>query len=608
MQRIDSIFLELFHMGVSAIWLILAVCMLRLVLKKAPKNMICLLWALAAIRLICPFSFESAWSLIPTHREIITHELIYAQEPVVETGIPAVDAVLAPTVTGSLTPQGGDSVNPIQVYIFLAEMLWIAGMAVMLLYAGISRWVLGRRIRLSVPDREAGVRLCDAIDTPFILGMLRPRIYLPSAMEEEHRRYVLAHERAHIRRGDPVWKLLGFGLLTLHWYNPFCWLAYILFSRDLELACDEKVIRSGTVEYKKEYSRALLTCSVPSHKKVFCPLAFGEVGVKARIENVLRYKKPARWLIVAAIAALAIVMVCFMTDRQPLPDEEMIFGTYYEAYQNVYSSPPLTESDHEIQYLPMFDIRADHGFARKHELHEGAVWEETGYFEEYQLTKDNFDVLFREEKKNENGPWSWPEDEGWFRRNNYKAWRVVGEDVFYLLLLQKDGSVLLAEGYYDAEGETDPYSDDSAVRWMVLLRELALSTIPTENKAGTPYQWTNNITSEQVEWVSVTVWDENAAHHQVAQSDIEQLTSILRKLTPDQVFESDLRKQHTVSVMVYCYGREYLLQYVGDGVVHMAFDSATAEMYEDKRWAIEDEKLGEWMEQWNQEEKIKSVE
>ena len=202
MLTADALFLNVFHMSLSASWLILAVCLLRLLLKKAPKSIRCLLWGLVALRLLCPFSIESAYSLIPTRSKIITDELLYAEDPRIETGVAMVDKAIAPVVENSLTPQPGASVNPIQVWLFAAEVLWGIGIGVMLLYAVGSRYLLGRRVAVSVPDEEERVRLCDEIDTPFILGMIRPHIYLPSSLGEEEKKYVLAHERAHIQRKD----------------------------------------------------------------------------------------------------------------------------------------------------------------------------------------------------------------------------------------------------------------------------------------------------------------------------------------------------------------------------------------------------------------------
>ena len=609
----EALFLKIAHLSLAASWLILAVCLLRLLLHKAPRSMICLLWALVAVRLLCPITVESALSLVPTKAEIITEEVLYDPQPTIETGIGIVDQTIAPSVSESLTPHPGASVNPIQIYTIMAAQVWLVGMAVMVLYAVVSYLRLRRRVAVSMPlDGEAGVWLCDSVATPFILGLLRPKIYLPSVMEEGHRRYVLAHERAHLQRGDHLWKQIGFAALTIHWFNPLCWLAYSLLCKDIELACDEKVIRSGTPDYKKHYSEALLACSLPVRHRVFCPLAFGEVGVKERIRAVMSYKKPAFWLIVLAALALIASIVFFMTDPMDLPDETSLFAMNgeptkeYHPFRTVYASPPLTESDYEAQYLPKIRLEEDPIVEGElcilyEDIIEGDKWwQATDILYPLELTKQNFDQNFREEKRNENGPWSWPEDEADIRRDNYKAWVTYYGKDYYQLLLQRDGSVFLLKGYTEDYGSL---SANAYVKWMALYD-------PTGDpfaKAATPYQWTNNITAEQVEWVSVTVWGEEAVHHQPAEADVEQLTAILRQMTPDQVYEDDLRKQHTVSAMVYCDGREYLLQYLGDSIVQMTFDSKTAALYGDKRWFIEDEVLGQWMEQWMTDHEITSA-
>ncbi|MBR5285048.1 MAG: M56 family metallopeptidase, partial [Clostridia bacterium] len=463
--------------------------------------------------------------------------------------------------------------------------LWGIGIGVMLLYAVGSRYLLGRRVAVSVPDEEERVRLCDEIDTPFILGMIRPHIYLPSSLGEEEKKYVLAHERAHIQRKDHIWKLIGFSALTLHWFNPFCWLAYVLFCRDIELACDEKVIRSGTAEYKKAYSNALLVCSLPREKKIFCPLAFGEVGVKDRIRAVLRYKKPAKWMIAVAVLATLAIIVFFMTDQKVLPDADKIFNKTYDPFQNIYASPPLVESDYEVQYLSEITVTEDGWLVMGED-------ETFGTLQEWELTKDNFDVLFREQKKNENGPWSWPEDEASIRRQNYKAWRVVKDDNFYIVLLQMDGSVLLCHGYYDAEGEIDLYSDDSSVRWMVLLN-------PIDNpfaKADSPFQWANNIMPDDIDWISVHDWS-NDLYYEADKVQIEVLAKCLRSLPVNAIYEGKYI-DHEVSAMVMCSGREYLLQYA-DGLTRIIFGEGSDTLYPDKIWVIEDENLSQWMEQWH---------
>ncbi|MDO4581860.1 MAG: M56 family metallopeptidase, partial [Bacillota bacterium] len=308
----DAVFLKILNMGITASWLILAVIILRLALKKAPKAIICVLWTIVAIRLICPFSFESAFSLIPS-TETVSQDMLYSQTPGITSGIPAINSVVNPLITGSLAPEAGASVNPLQIWTIIASCIWLVGIAVMLGYAIVSYLRIKKKVREGTPLRD-NIWLCDHIDTPFILGVLRPRIYLPSAMGDAQSDYVVAHENAHLKRHDHWWKPLGFFLLAIYWFNPLCWLAYALLCRDIEAACDEKVVKDWAAHDKKAYSEALLKCSVPHKLISACPLAFGEVGVKQRVKNVLNYKKLAFWVIVTAVAACLVVAVCFLTD------------------------------------------------------------------------------------------------------------------------------------------------------------------------------------------------------------------------------------------------------------------------------------------------------
>lgn len=317
----EALFLKLLNMSISASWLVLAVVVLRFALKKAPKSVRCVLWGLVGIRLVWPFSFESVLSLIPS-RETVPPEIVYARQPAIDSGVAVIDRVVNPVITSSFAPSGEiTSVNPIQIWLFLGAVIWIVGMAAMVIYALVSYLRLCRKVSASVNARE-NIWICDYIDTPFILGILKPRIYLPSAMKPESIVHVLAHERAHLKRHDHWWKPLGFLLLTVHWFNPVMWAAYILLCRDIELACDERVIQELNPEKKKAYSEALLSCSVPRRLIAACPLAFGEVGVKERVKSVLNYKKPAFWLMVAALIACVVVAVCFLTDPvEPEPTE-----------------------------------------------------------------------------------------------------------------------------------------------------------------------------------------------------------------------------------------------------------------------------------------------
>lgn len=307
-----DIFLGFLNRSLAAGILILAVVLVRLVFKKAPRWLLCALWALAAVRLVCPVSIESVLSLIPS-AEPVQPEIIVSAQPAITSGIPAVDAIVNPPLAAAFTPSPAQSANPLQIWTFVAACVWLAGIAALLLYAAVSALRLRLRVRTAV-RLEGKVYQSEFVSSPFILGVIRPRIYLPFGLEAGAQAMVLAHERAHLRRGDQLWKPLGYLILAAYWFNPLCWLAYILFCRDIEAACDEKVVRELGEGCKAAYSRALLACSTPKKLITACPLAFGETGVKARIRSVLNYKKPAFWLVLAAVLASIAVAVCFLTD------------------------------------------------------------------------------------------------------------------------------------------------------------------------------------------------------------------------------------------------------------------------------------------------------
>ena len=308
----SAVFLKVLNMSMTASWLILAVVLTRLILKKAPKWIPCLLWGLVAIRLICPFSFESVLSLIPSS-ETIPANIALQPEPAINSGITIVNEAVNPVVAESFTPAPTDSANPLQIVIPVAEIIWIAGIVIMLGYALISYLKLKKSLSVCVPAGER-ILACDEVKAPFILGVFRPVIYVPSSMSGKTLAHVIRHEKAHLQRHDHWWKPLGFLLLSVYWFNPLCWIAYILLCRDIEMACDEKVIRDMDKDDMAAYSQALLDCSFPRKRIAACPLAFGEVGVKERVKGVLNYKKPAFWIIVVAVAACVVTGVCFLTN------------------------------------------------------------------------------------------------------------------------------------------------------------------------------------------------------------------------------------------------------------------------------------------------------
>ena len=310
-----AIFLKLLNLSISASWLVLAVLVLRLVSKRSPKWMNVLLWGIVALRLMLPFSIESALSLIPSAETVNPAVVQFDPAPTITSGVKIIDNAVNPSLSEHFAAAPLASVNPLYVWTEIAGWVWLIGLGAMLLYAFVSYLRLRRRVSVSLPIQD-NIYLCDAISSPFILGVVKPRIYLPSGLDEVQRQNVLSHERAHLTRRDHWWKPLGFALLAVYWFNPMLWLAYALLCRDIELACDEQVIRTMDESAVKTYSTVLLACSMPRKAVITCPLAFGEVGVKERVKNALRYKKPAFWVVAASVAVCVVVAVCFLTNPE----------------------------------------------------------------------------------------------------------------------------------------------------------------------------------------------------------------------------------------------------------------------------------------------------
>ncbi|MGM9661982.1 MAG: M56 family metallopeptidase [Oscillospiraceae bacterium] len=309
--------MKLINTSISATWLILAVIALRLLWKRIPKTVHCALWGLVAIRLICPFSVTSSLSLIP-NAEMIPESTL-CMEASAQSNHVAVGLVTNPALPGIAGVEVDTTVRQVQDFDRYGTLIWAAGMILILSYAIVSYLRLRRKVSASIRTKE-NIWICDQVDSPFILGILRPRIYLPSSTEESQLSYVLAHEQAHLKRRDHWWKALGFVLLAVYWFNPFIWIAYMLLCRDIELACDEKVVREMGIQEKKAYSETLLAYSTTCRRISACPLAFGEVGVKERVKAVLHYKRPAFWVITFSVAVCVILAVCFLTDPAAKPE------------------------------------------------------------------------------------------------------------------------------------------------------------------------------------------------------------------------------------------------------------------------------------------------
>ena len=324
-----AVFLKLLNLSISASWLVLAVLVLRLVSKRSPKWMNVLLWGIVALRLVLPFSIESALSLIPSAETVSPVAVQSAPAPTITSGVSVIDNAVNPSLSEHFAAAPLASVNPLYVWTEIAGWVWLIGLGAMLLYALASYLRLRRRVSVSLPIQD-NIYLCDAISSPFILGVVKPHIYLPSGLDEVQRQNVLSHERAHLARRDHWWKPLGFALLAVYWFNPVLWLAYTLLCRDIELACDERVIRTMDESAVKTYSTVLLACSMPRKAVITCPLAFGEVGVKERVKNALRYKKPAFWVVAASVAVCVVVAVCFLTNPPTDTDAAGLVGFHRE--------------------------------------------------------------------------------------------------------------------------------------------------------------------------------------------------------------------------------------------------------------------------------------
>ncbi len=337
----NTFLITLLNMSLTASYTVLAVLLARFLLKKAPKWVICALWSLVALRLVCPFTIESVLSFIPKADPIPTN-IVYDTIPAIDSGIPIVNNVVNPFISHTFAPNFGDSVNPLQVVLFIGGILWILGMACILFYAAIGYLRLNRRLYERVPLQD-NIYLCDNIDTPFILGIIKPKIFLPSYLDQSTIDCVIAHEQAHIKRKDHLWKPLGFLLLTVYWFNPLLWLAYKLFCQDMEMACDQRVVATMNTEEIKTYSSALLSCGTVHRNLGVTPLAFGETHVKTRIKSILHYKKPTFWIMIVAVVTCVAIALCFLTNPKTTITEE-------ENPPDSLVSQPALSSEDTINY------------------------------------------------------------------------------------------------------------------------------------------------------------------------------------------------------------------------------------------------------------------
>lgn len=445
-----NVFIEFVNRSIAASWLVLAVLVLRLLLHKGPRWANVLLWGLVAFRLVCPFTLESALSLLPS-RETVPEDIMLSPAPALNSGMAAVDRVVNPIVTEAFSPAPGASANPLQVIVPLLALVWAAGILLLFLYTLLSWLRLRRRVAESVPVR-GNIFESARVDTPFVFGIVRPRIYLPATLSEAARGPVIAHEEAHIARRDHWWKPLGFALLAVYWFNPLLWAAYILFCRDIELACDERVVREMAPGRRADYSQALLECSTGPRALGACPLAFGEAGVKTRVKAALHYKKPAFWAVAAALVLCGVMAAVFLTD--PL-------------------TPRYDFSENAIAAASVWDYAAPN----ERELNDGQLDELTGRLEGLRglarTREEGFTPLYALVVELEDGTsltFNGYRDDGSQVRTEHegKMWQVNDEEFCsYLYNLWQEGDTAEAipergplEEYADALTDTLELKDD----------------------------------------------------------------------------------------------------------------------------------------------------
>lgn len=347
----SGLFLNVFNMSITAGYFVLAIVLFRLIFKKTPKWVNCLLWALVGLRLAIPFNIESDFSLLPTSHTILTNKESSGLPFSIDSGIYTVDTNVNDYLKSHYFEGVTVPANTFTDTMFILSVIWLTGVAVMLLYGAISFIKLKKRVSVSLCYRD-NIYYCDNIETPFVLGVVRPEIYIPSGLGEDQIENVIMHENAHLKRKDHWWKPLGFLILSFYWFNPLIWVAYILLCRDIEKACDEKVIKNMTADEKKGYLETLLECSVQRKMVLACPVAFGEVGVKQRVKAVLNYKKPAFWVVVIAIIVIVAVSVGFLT----MPEEEPMSMAELVASVNKPRANATEKEKLKEKYPHFFDV------------------------------------------------------------------------------------------------------------------------------------------------------------------------------------------------------------------------------------------------------------
>lgn len=461
----EALFFKLLDMSITASYITLVIVIFRFVFKRAPKWITCFLWMLVGFRLLLPFSVESVISLAPDAD--ISKSIIKSIAPNI-----SVDSLQSEVVHSSgkdvisLSQASVEISNSVENFgvIRVVSFIWMIGVVLMLLYMVNSYIKTYKRVKSSMQITD-NVFVCDAINTPFIFGIFRPRIYLPSSMSKDEVEYVILHERAHILRYDHFSKFIGFILLSVYWFNPIIWLAYMLLCRDIEFACDQRVIKEFSTEQRKKYTSVLLNCSIPKKMITACPLAFGEVGVKNRIKTILNFKRPAAWIIVVSLTVSAIVIVCLLTN--PISESKLSLGQdeiTLSPIEILYHNHLNTMSDYTPEDIPHCRVDEDNNLY--HFDKYGTEWEFYSEMQKTEISDDNFQSRFLLTQNDKIGTLDSDAILSIMHNNKtvYEAYRDNGEGFisFYMLLEQNDGTFYVVYGNRDLQAAS--VLEDPALR------------------------------------------------------------------------------------------------------------------------------------------------
>ena len=551
-------FLTLVNRGLSAGWLVLAVVAARFLLKKAPRWAVCALWGLVALRLLCPFSPESPLSLIPDAQPV-SPEAVWNTVPAVEMTPDATEAPVSPVLEAVLPDGLPVSPTPAQEIVAAASILWCAGLAGMALYTLVSYRRLSRRVKGAVRI-DGNLYQGAAIPTPFVLGVLRPRIYLPNTLSREDMPYVIAHERAHIRRRDPLWKALGFGLLCIYWFQPLLWLGYALFCRDMELACDEKVASALSPSHRANYSQALLNCSAGRRFLAACPVAFGEVGVKERVKRVLSFRRPTLRAVLAAVLICAVIAVCFLTNPvTPEPPKVTV------AQMSI-TAEDVTPTGMTLTYHP------DNAFQDVDAVTDSIYWLE---------------------KQNASGGWQVVQPNQWIEPVLQPV-EAPGQRTIHVVVTDNNHRTL----DWPLLGYLDAGQYRVGIHFWEEAQEYTLyAPFTLDNPLVTPYAITSSLKKAGSH---AMLKGDNA--RALTQAQTEELVGILNSLTEADFYASGFINTPITVVSLVSGEVTMRLRYDGDNQVQLQLDSHSAEALSDTRWCIFNDGLNAFFEKLRQEE------